>query len=230
MNFLFYWNAFVDLVFPNTCVACNDVLQTGEDTLCTACRISLPRTESHIVSNEILKQKFYGKVPVENAFAYLKFIKKGKVQRLLHELKYRNQPEIGEVLGKMYGIELKEVGFQQATDLLVPVPLHPAKKSMRGYNQADCIAQGLSEALALPWDANILHKETNTNSQTRKGRFDRFQNVSRGFVVAKPQDVIAKRITLVDDMVTTGATLEACATVLLEAGASQISIITLAMA
>jgi ComF family protein len=224
------WNAFVDLIFPRYCLGCNDTLGIGEEQICTNCRFDLPQTHSIEHGDEKLEQKFYGKVQTASVNAYLKFVKGGKVQRLLHQLKYKNKPEVGEILGRWYGNELKRAAFQQKIDVIVPVPMHPKKLSVRGYNQAEKIAKGLSEALDIKYDVVALKKGKPTESQTRKTRYERYQNANDVFYVADSTNIAGQRVALVDDVVTTGSTLEICAAELLGAGAAEIHIITIATA
>lgn len=223
-------NAFVDLIFPRYCLSCSDNLAIGEDTICTKCRFDLPRTNSYENGHEPLAQKFYGKVQVKSVNAYLKFVKGGKVQRLLHQLKYKNHPEVGEMLGRWYGNDLKSIDYQTKIDLLIPVPMHPKKLSVRGYNQVDFIVKGLAEALEVAYDTTTLKKGKPTESQTRKSRFERYKNANDVYFVENPELILGKRIGLVDDVVTTGSTLEVCAAELLEEGASEVHIIAMATA
>lgn len=225
-----YLAAFLDLLFPRYCLACHGGLVTGEETVCTACRNELPRTESHRRYNETLHLKMAGRVPVASLNAYLIFTKGGKVQQLLHALKYKGHQEVGELLGRWYGAELTEADFPEKLDLILPVPLHKKKLNARGYNQSDSFAKGLSESLGIEWSAEVLKKGKPTESQTHKTRLERLQNVQNVFFVEKPETIQAKRIALVDDVITTGATLEACVTVLLEAGAKEVHLMTIATA
>jgi ComF family protein len=225
-----YFAAFLDLLFPRYCLACHGGLVSGEEIICTACRHGLPRTDSHRYPNETLQLKLAGRVPLASLQAYLIFTKGGKVQRLLHALKYKGHQEVGELLGRWYGAELTEVGFPEKIDLILPVPLHKKKRKVRGYNQSDCFAKGLSEGLGVAWSAEIVKKGKPTESQTRKTRLERLQNVQDVFFVENREAVRGKRIALVDDVITTGATLEACATALLEAGCREVHLITIATA
>ncbi|TXK51361.1 ComF family protein [Pontibacter qinzhouensis] len=205
----------------------------GEDFICTDCNVKLPYTEYHVhggtAENQLLK-RFWGKVPVRFAFAYLHFISKGRVQRLLHELKYRGAEELGDHLGYRYGSLLSDHQYNSHFDLVVPVPLHQSKLRKRGYNQSDSFAEGLARALQLPWSNRTLERTANTDTQTKKGRLERWQNVEDIFVVRKPELVQGKRILLVDDVMTTGATLEACAIALLAAGCVEVSVAAIAAA
>jgi ComF family protein len=146
----------------------------------------------------------------------------------LHELKYRNKPEVGKYLGKIYGVDLKAGGFDKKIDLIIGVPLHPTKLKQRGYNQSDCIAEGLSEALEVPFETNAVKRLIHTASQTKKSRIERFQNVENIFEVIDFEMIKNKRIAIVDDVLTTGSTLESLGITLLNAEAKEISIVTIA--
>lgn len=223
----------LSLLFPESCYACNGALARGEQYICTGCSIKLPYTDFHIHgATELnpLQRRFWGKVPVRFAFSYLYFMPKGRVQRLLHRLKYKGAQELGEHLGHRYGSLLSDHQYSQQFDLIVPVPLHKYKLRRRGYNQAECFAKGLAESMSLPYHGKALLRTTDTSTQTSKSRFDRWQNVEEVFQVAKPEQVQNKHILLVDDVLTTGATLEACARALLAAGAAEVSIATIAAA
>jgi ComF family protein len=190
----------------------------------------LPRTNSHLESIERLSNRFWGKIPVSNNITFLKYSKKGKVQKLLHELKYRNKPEIGKYLGKIYGLDLQQVDFDKKIDFLVGVPLHPTKLLQRGYNQADCIAEGLSEVLNVPFETMSVKRREYTETQTKKSRYERFLNVENIFEVTDIDKIKDKRIAIVDDVLTTGSTIESLGATLLNEGAKEIYVITIAAA
>lgn len=223
-----YWHAFWALLFPRTCLSCQEALAEGEYLICTTCHYELPRTKSCLTGHSTIEEKFAGKIRITTAHAYLKFQKGGKVQHLLHQLKYNNQPEVGEWLGRLFGLEIKTAGL--AADLLLPVPLHESRLRQRGYNQSDCIAKGISEVTGIPWQDTVLKKVTPTTSQTNKTRIERFQNVENVFEVLNKSAIEGQRIALIDDVVTTGSTLEACAQVILENGCQELHIWTLASA
>lgn len=225
-----WFKHFLDIIFPHTCEACGDVLLGGENLICINCMIDLPRTNSHIQKLDKVSNRFWGKIPVTDTITFLKFSKKGKVQKLLHALKYRNKPEVGKYLGKIYGLDLKAGGFDKKIDLIIGVPLHPTKLKQRGYNQSDCIAEGLSEALDVPYDTNTVIRLIHTVSQTKKSRIERFQNVENIFEVIDFEMIKNKRIAIVDDVLTTGSTLESLGITLLNAEAKEISIVTIAAA
>jgi len=207
---------FVALFYPKYCFGCKDGLVKGEDTLCTRCILELPKTNYHLSITNPIKEKLFGRLPLEYALAYLKFRKTGIVQHLLHELKYNNHPEVGIKLGKLFGRELKENQIDQF-DLIVPVPLHISRKRKRGYNQSAKFAEGLSESLGVPWDEGISMRTQSTATQTKKNRIERWENVKDVFAV-HTEKVRDKRVLLVDDVITTGATIEACGKHLTEHG------------
>lgn len=220
------------LFFPHACLACQEPLVAGERHLCTACRAELPYTDYHLLppDENPLGRRFWGKLPVAHTLSYLRFLRHGRVQHLLHQLKYQGQQGVGKALGQLYGAELAAAGLGPAFDLIVPVPLHRRKLARRGFNQADAFAEGLAAALPCPWSATALRRTEHTASQTRKTRAERWQNVATVFEVARPEAVAGRRILLVDDVLTTGATLEACGAALLAAGAKELSIATIACA
>ncbi len=226
------WRDFVGLIYPRLCLACREPLVTGETHICTGCRAELPYTDYHRLppDQNPLARRFWGKLPLRHALSYLRFVRHGRVQHLLHELKYQGQRDVGTALGQLYGAELQAVGLAAAFDLIVPVPLHPRKLAKRGYNQAAAFATGLATGLQLPANNTALRRTTNTKTQTKKNRAQRWQNVAEVFEVENASHLIGRRILLVDDVLTTGATLEACGAVLLAAGVSEVSIATIACA
>jgi ComF family protein len=227
MNWL---NHLVDIIYPKICEACGEPLLGGEKLICTQCLVSLPRTNTHLQPDELIERRFWGKIAVSHTIAYLRFSKKSKVQHLLHQLKYKNKPELGVLLGELYGQELKAADFDKNIDLIIGVPLHIEKERQRGYNQANCIAEGLSKALEVPYDTAIARKVINTDTQTKKSRFERFMNVKDAFEITDKEKLKGKRVAIVDDVLTTGSTIESFATTLLEQGCGEISVIAIAIA
>lgn len=221
---------FIALFYPRVCVACHTSLIKGEEILCTFCLTQLPKTAYHQFGDNPVKNRLAGRLPLQFASAFLKFRKGGLVQNLLHELKYNNRPEIGIRMGHLYGRELIDSGMANDFDLIVPVPLHASRLRKRGYNQSAKFAEGLSEALNVSWEESISLRVAATNTQTRKGRVDRWNNVKDAFSVAAVEKVAGKRILLVDDVITTGATLEACGHHLIESGCGSLSIACIAEA
>ncbi len=225
---LFFWKDFIDLIFPRNCPLCKQALFDFEPCLCTICQGMLPRANFHLhpFDNE-LTSKLQGLMPVHRAMAFLRFTKKGKSQALLHLLKYKNKPELGEELGRLYGLSLLEKGFVGFWDVLVAVPLHPLKKQRRGYNQSECFARGLSKVLGIPYRELLVRKKF-TSTQTNKSRLERLENVDDVFALNQGQVTQGLRILLVDDILTTGATLCACAQTLLQGGAKHVDLATIA--
>jgi ComF family protein len=220
---------FIELVFPSACLGCSQILTTGEAVLCTTCRFTLPETGHHRAGQQDLSNKFAGKIPVTAAYSYLHFTKGGTVQRLIHRIKYNGRKEAGREVARWYGHQLAaENQTVTKADMLVGVPLHKSRMRQRGYNQADWVAQGMAEGLGILHRTDVLVRVKFSGSQTRRNRLERWQNVKTVFAVAKPDDVKDKHIIIVDDVMTTGATVEACAIELLKAGCREVSVLTLA--
>lgn len=221
---------FISLFYPNYCLGCSVALYKGEEILCTRCIRELPRTGYILDENNPVMLRLAGRLPLKFATAFLKFRKTGITQHLLHQLKYNNHPEVGIRLGKLMGKELLDAGFQNRIDLVIPVPLHEFRKRKRGYNQSAKIAEGICSILEAPCSESLSSRIVSTSSQTRKTRLERWENVKDVFRVTQPDQIKDKRILLVDDVMTTGATLEACGHHLIEAGCQELSIACLAEA
>lgn len=225
------FRGFGALLFPPYCYACDRSLAAGETLICTYCRIRLPYTDiPNKETDTVLKHRFSGEINLKHALAYLYFKRSGRVQRLLHALKYQGVEEIGQMLGQWYGQTLRENNFQAAFDQILPLPLHAAKQRQRGYNQSESFARGLSLALEIPLANQVLTRRVNTSSQTHKSRAERWQNVAQVFHVSQPAVIENQRLLLVDDVLTTGATLEAGALTLVKAGCREVSIGVIAAA
>jgi ComF family protein len=224
------FRAFLDLIFPRTCVACRQPLTIGEEQLCTFCLHDLPKTHSHNGHYPILEKKTQGLIPVNGVIAYLKFGKGGKVQRIIHSLKYKGNQDIGKKLGSYFGAELNEAQWNKAIDLIVPVPLHPKRQKERGYNQCTAFGEAIAERMNIRFSEEVLKRGKETQTQTRKTRMERFENMQDIFFVENPDILKGKSVAIVDDVITTGATLMSCAEVLLQNGAKEVSFIALAAA
>lgn len=209
---------FFNLIYPRLCSACSQPLLKNEELLCIKCQYSLPKTNFHNHKENDVSKLFWGRIPIETAAAYYRFSKKSKVQHLLHQLKYKDNKEIGRLVGKLYGYELKTSPHFQEIDVIIPVPLHPKKLKIRGYNQSEWIAKGLSESMKTPLNNTDLYRTEHSQSQTKKGRYNRWENVGSIFAVKNENELKGKSIMLVDDVITTGATIEACATPLQQLG------------
>lgn len=220
---------FINLCYPKLCAACHNTLVKHEDDICTACIIHLPKTNYHLDIENPLNKIFWGRVPIEMVAAYYFFNKGNKVQKLLHELKYKSNKNVGEKIGVLYGYELLNAPIFNTIDYIMPVPLHPKKLKKRGYNQSEWFANGLSQSMNIPVSTNILYRNTDSATQTKKSRFNRWENVAEIFGVKTPELLSNKHILLVDDVITTGATIEACAKILKEHRA-KVSVVSIACA
>jgi ComF family protein len=225
-----YLEDFLSLFFPELCCACGTNLYKNENVICTSCIYQLPYTNFHLDKDNRVAKQFYGRVPFISATSFLYFTKGSKVRNLIHQLKYNNKPEVGIKIGEMFGMKLKEVEEYNNIDLIIPVPLHAKRLKKRGYNQSEYFAIGLSNKLQVPYNTTILIRTTATETQTHKSRFARFENMKEVFKVTDQRSIAGKHILLVDDVLTTGATIEACVLELLKADNAKISIATIAFA
>lgn len=221
---------FLSLVFPEYCFGCKNTLVLGEQYICTDCKINLPKSDFHKEKDNAMARKFWGKVPLTDCLAYVHFSKKGIVQNLLFSLKYEGAKEIGQVMGEEYGRYLQSENYISSFDRIIPVPLHPAKQMKRGYNQAAEFATGLGKGLEMEVHSNAMRRIVHTATQTRKSRFERWKNAEKIFEVTEENTVKNQKILLVDDVVTTGSTLEACVATLYEYGAVEVSVGAIAVA
>lgn len=218
------------LFYPRLCLACGTNLPPSTSLLCLSCQYRLPQTHYHLSKENPFTERFWGRVDVKSAAALYHYDKDGKVQRLVHQLKYKHQPDIGVELGKIFGRHLQASTYFQSLDGIVPVPLHPRKQHLRGYNQSECFARGLSASMGLPYYPHALARSQYTETQTAKTRLERMENVMQAFELARPEEVSGRRLLLVDDVLTTGATLEACSLALLSCPNTEVSLATIAIA
>lgn len=223
-------NDFIGLFFPKVCYACDNVLLKNEETICTRCLFNLPRTNFHLHRDNPVSELFWGRARIEAATAFLYFAKAGRVQQLIHNYKYKGRLEVGRMLGKMFGADLKNSQYFSSVEAVVPVPLHWSKQKIRGFNQSEIFGREMASVMNIPIITDALVREKATATQTKKSRFERWQNVSYVFRMAQPEKIAGKHILLVDDVVTTGATIEASASVLLECPGTRVSIAFLAVA
>jgi ComF family protein len=220
---------FLDLLYPRICFACETALTTNEKVVCTSCLHDLPVTNYHLENNNPVEKIFYGRIPVEQATALLLFEKKGVVQNLIHHLKYRGQEEIGHYFGTWMGAELSALTAYSSVTIVIPVPLHHKKLKSRGYNQVTGFGKEIAEALKVPFVDNLLLKVSATKTQTIKKRLARWGNIEETLILHEPERFAGAHVLLVDDLVTTGATLEACAHKLQLIPDIKISIATMAV-
>jgi len=221
---------FINLMFPDLCVVCDIALQKNEHQLCLSCLHNIPKTNYHLIDENPIEKRFWGKVPVYRATSYFFFQKGSSFQKLLHILKYKGNKEIGELLGKYAAIDLLDSPDFASVDLIIPVPLHPEKYKLRGYNQSEWISKGLSTMMNKPIDTSTLLRIRENTTQTKKTVFERYENTEGIFEVSDKTVLEGKHVLLVDDVLTTGSTLEACVRALLETSKIKISIFTLAVA
>ena len=220
----------LNFFYPKSCIACGAVLLQHEQFFCLHCLYNLPETRYHEFEDSPLSKLFLGRVHVENVGAFLFYKKGNQVQKILHHLKYKGGKEIGAFLGKLYGEQLAQHEKWKDIDLIVPIPLHKKKEKKRGYNQSEWIAKGLSEGMQIPYYTNLLIRSEFTETQTKKTRFHRWENVKEVFQVTDTNLMSKKHILICDDVLTTGATLEAAIQKLQLIPEVKISVITLATA
>ena len=218
------------LLFPNLCNACGNSLFRHEQLICLKCLYDLPFTDYHQHADNRVAKQLWGRLPLNAAMAMLYFRKGAKVQNLIHNLKYNGRTNVGVLLGNMLGERLKTGILYQDINMVIPVPLHRKKYKVRGYNQSSFIAKGIATQMGIDISEDHLIRTTSTESQTKKSRYNRYENMKDVFQVNSAEEIIGKHILLVDDVITTGATLEACANTLLAIGAAKVSIAALAFA
>ncbi|MHB1179583.1 MAG: ComF family protein [Daejeonella sp.] len=223
-----YFHDFLSLFFPELCAGCGTNLFKNEQVICTNCIYQLPVTNFHKDPLNKLAKQLWGRFVFKQACSYVYFRKGGRVQNIMHQLKYNQRPEAGFRMGQLYAYVLNSSPEWQKPDLLIPVPLHPEKLRKRGYNQSESIAEGLASVLNIPVLTDHLKRIENTETQTTKSRFGRYENLKSAFQCRDEIDLANKHILLVDDVMTTGATLEACAEVMLSIEGTVISIATVA--
>lgn len=220
---------FFSLLFPDPCPGCGKALLKNEPVICTFCQLNLPFYPYNNLHENPLVTRLWGRIHIHHAYAYLKFKKGSSVQKLLFAMKYSGNEELCYFFGKAFGSEIQRISNVNF-DAIVPVPLHGAKIKTRGYNQAEKIANGLSDVLKIPVLNSALEKSSSGISQTRKKREERYENVKKLYRVKDGGLIEGLNILLIDDVITTGATFEVCGTLLYEGGAKSVSIAALAAA
>ncbi len=227
INYIQYLQGFTQIFYPRLCAACGNALYFNEHVLCLACYADLPRTGFHLDPDNEVARLFWGRIPVRNATCFMLFNKESHYRTILYELKYRKQRQIGTEMGRLFGLELRESPFAEA-DLIVPVPIHPSRLRKRGYNQSELIAMGMAGVLQLPVISDLIARTEKTKTQTKKSRYERWENVRDTFRIEFPENIRDKHVLLVDDVITTGATIEACASSLLAIQGVSVSVAALA--
>ena len=231
MHLLFqYLQNFSELLYPKLCGGCGNHLYENEEVVCVYCRASLPLSGECDFENNASEKLFWGKVPITAAASFLFFQKKSSTQHLLHQLKYQQKENIGEWLGEQFAYSLQSKGRFAAVEIIIPVPLHPSRIKFRGYNQCDAIARGMASVLQIPIVNGVLTRSVATQSQTKKNRFQRFENMESVFSISEKANRLPNHVLLLDDVLTTGATLVSAAQVLQQAGVQHIYIGAIAKA
>ena len=216
------------LIFPNCCLACGGALNHQLKNICLMCRNNLPRYRGNKQKEDQLNKLFWGRLQLERIAAAFYFEKAGLIQELIHQLKYEGKKELGISLGELSASDLIATAFFKGIDYLIPVPIHPNKKKIRGYNQSLYIAEGVHNISGIPLEEKLITKQVHTDSQTKKGRFQRWQNVSSSFHLNEQMTMEGKHLLLIDDVLTTGSTIEACAMELKKIKQVKISLLVMA--
>ena len=223
-----FWHRLLDLLAPRLCVVCGRRLSLTEKVLCVSCNMHLPRTGfQYQPADNIMARLFWGIIPVERAAALFYYAAGSKPANILYDLKYHDHPEIGREMGRLIGCEMGEAGFFEGIDLLVPVPLARSRQRRRGYNQSLELAKGISRMTGVPVAGQVVRRTVFKQSQTRMQRRERQENVEGVFVLTDAAAIRDKHILLIDDVVTTGATMMACGRELLRAGGVRLSLLSL---
>ncbi len=224
------FESILNLVYPKICQGCGEYLLQHENHICTSCLYEMPKTNYQHKEDNPVARLFWGRTKITNATSLFHFNKGGKFQKLIHKLKYQGKKEIGYELGRQFGFELKSSPAYAHINSVIAVPLHPNKQAKRGYNQSEAIAKGIADVLGIELDNSSLIRTKESETQTKKSRYERWQNVNSIFEVCQEDALTGKHVLLVDDVVTTGSTLEACANKILEINDTSVSIATLAVA
>ena len=221
---------FISLIYPKICLGCNNPLLKHEECICTICQFHIPKTNHFKEKKNDLQKLFWGKVQLNHAAALYEFVKDSPLQKMIHALKYEENQEVGIYLGKQIAYEIEDSTLLKGIDYIIPVPLHPKKEKLRGYNQSMSIAKGIQEILKTEIEITTLQRTVDTESQTKKNKYRRWENVGQVFELTDKNRLSNKHILLVDDVVTTGSTLESCIETLQQTEGIKVSIVTIALA
>lgn len=224
------FQSIINLFFPKVCSGCNSFLLANEKVICTVCRHDIPLTNHHLIADNDAFKKFYGRIPIHHASALFYFHKKGIVQQLIHNLKYKGHEEIGTILGEWYAEDLRTIDLLQSVDQIIPVPLHRRKLKERGYNQVTAFSKALSLSLKVEYNNTLLVRTIYSKTQSKKNLLGRTEGIESIFDVYFTEKDHNKHFLLIDDVITTGSTLEACSRALLKVPGARISIVCMAMA
>ena len=219
--------ALLHLAFPHICEGCGTDIIQSDHHLCLYCLSSMPQTQFHLHRNNQIEKIFWGRVPLAHATAQYYFTKESMMQRLMHSFKYRGNKELGLYLGRLMGQALLTSNRFDSIDAVIPLPLYASKERRRGYNQATILCNGIAEVFVKPVLNTVVRRPEHTETQTKKNRVERWQNMAGRFELTDATGIEGKHVLLIDDVVTTGATLESCAIELLKAPNLRLSIATL---
>lgn len=220
---------FVQLFYPHLCLGCADENLSANAIVCPFCFTTLPRTNFADIPDNPTEKIFYGRLPIKHAYSEFYFEKDSIIQHLLHQLKYKSKTDIGEYIGELMGESMSTSCRFKDVDAIIAMPLHKAKLKKRGYNQSLFIANGIGRMLGKPVIENNIERIKNTATQTKKQRDERWQNVAYGFRVKNPESIKNKHLLLVDDVITTGASIESCGRALLEVEDVKVSVASAAL-
>ena len=223
-------NDFINLFYPQNCKSCGNNLFKHEYLICNYCKVHLPKTNFHLLINNPIEKIFHGRVPLQFASCFYNFTKQGKVQKILHAIKYKNSKELAVLVGELYAQDINENPLLREATAVIPVPLHIKKIKSRGFNQSEEFAVGLANGLNLKVSTNNLVRKEFTETQTKKNKFQRWENVENKFAIINPEELYNQHVILVDDVITTGATIEACCESLLTVSGIKISVLGMAYA
>jgi ComF family protein len=221
---------FLALIYPRNCVSCGNSLFKHEEQVCNYCYTNLPKTNFHKQQRNPVDTLFYGRTPLLLASSFYLFTKKGSVQKILHAIKYKYNKDLAVLVGKWYAEDLKTNDIISKAHFIIPVPLHSKKFKIRGYNQSEEFARGLAEGLQIPLNTSVLIRKEFTETQTKKSKYERWENVEEVFELIAPEKFKNKHVVIVDDVITTGATIEACCQLLQQIEEIQISVLSIAYA
>ena len=221
-------DAFLHLFFPHLCAGCSSDLIDDEQLICSNCLHALPFTSFETIDNNPVEKLFWGRTSVAHACSIFYYIPENPLQKIIHHIKYKNNPMLGTYMGKIMGTRLEIFFANNCIDFMLPMPLHPKKEYARGYNQATVLCEGIHAVTGLQYFNDVLFRKIHTSTQTKKSRIERWENVSDVFEISDPSRIQEKHILLIDDVITTGASTEACANLLIKNKAARVSICSLA--
>jgi ComF family protein len=231
MSYLYdLWDDFLSLLFPRLCYGCGNHLLRNEKLICTECYVVIPRTDYHTKTDNPVAQLFWGRCIVEKAAAFSFYNRGSRIRNLIHNLKYKGIKEVGLELGRIYGLSLKSSGYTDGVDYIIPVPLHLSKIRKRGFNQSEIISNGISAVTDIPVNVTSLIRVSGSETQTKRSRYERWINVEGIFKVSNPEVLRGKHVLLIDDVITTGSTIESCVNELCTVEGIKVSVAALAYA